>query len=323
MFFEGSEKKAEIIIDSNQFSLFDQFDDTFWQVLVAQCNAQILSSIENKHIKAYILSESSLFVWRDRVVILTCGITALVHSVKFLLDNLPNEIIQRVIYQRKNEYFAHAQLTSFDEDCKTLAQQLDGTAYRFGEMDSHHNYIFHYQNNEESTTAKVDNSTYELLAYQISNAASLALTAHKLNKQDVRDFFHLETLLPGFTLDDFVFTPYGYSLNALKNEQYFTIHVTPQVNSSYVSFQSNINLIEMAPRILQILQPTSFDLLSFNDDDFDRQINTHISRDYVRKSLVKGSLPPESPVYFATFIAPQSQYSTPEKLNIFDDLHGL
>ena len=47
MFFEGSEKKAEIIVNRERVSLLNDFDDAFWAKLVAQCEAKILSSIKN------------------------------------------------------------------------------------------------------------------------------------------------------------------------------------------------------------------------------------------------------------------------------------
>ena len=75
LFFEGSEKKAEVVVNSQNLSLLNDISNTFWQELVKCCNAQILSSIENEHCKAFLLSESSLFVWHERFVILTCGVT--------------------------------------------------------------------------------------------------------------------------------------------------------------------------------------------------------------------------------------------------------
>ncbi|MBA6364897.1 adenosylmethionine decarboxylase, partial [Colwellia sp. BRX8-8] len=86
MFFEGSEKKAEILIDGKQLSLLNDIDDEFWSALVNRSQAQILSSIENEYCKAFLLSESSLFVWSDRILILTCGETQLVKAVEFFIQ---------------------------------------------------------------------------------------------------------------------------------------------------------------------------------------------------------------------------------------------
>lgn len=320
MFFEGSEKKAEIIINSTHFSLLNDINDSFWQALVACSNAQILSRISNKNCKAFLLSESSLFVWADRFLILTCGVTTLVNSIEYFLKHIDNKHVVQVIYRRKNEYFSHAQLSCFGDDTKLLSQYIDGKAFRFGEMDSHHNYIF-YQNNNYK--ASENDKTYELLAYQISEIASRTLTTQGLSVQSIRDFFCIDALLPDFLFDDFVFKPYGYSLNAIKDNKYLTIHVTPQALSSYVSFESNINLVDLAPQILSILQPTSFDLLSFNEFDFVEKVQTNISAEYIRKALVKETLSNGYFVCFASFIKPQLKYTKPAQLDLTGENHSL
>ena len=320
MFFEGSEKKAEIIVNNNTFSLLTDLDDGFWQALVARCNAQILSCIDNEYCKAFLLSESSLFVWNDRFLIITCGVTTLVNAIDYFLEQIDQRHIHHVTYQRKNEYFSHAQLSCFDEDTKLLAQRIKGKAYRFGEMDSHHNYIFH-QDNQYLIPA--EDKSYELLAYQISSPATQLLTTPGLSPQCIRDFLSIDDLLPGFLIDDFVFNPYGYSLNAISKTEYLTIHVTPQAQSSYVSFKSNINLIMLVPQILAALQPASFDLLSFNEFNFADQIQTTINKEYISKSLVSDTLTNGCFVCFANFIKPQHHYTKPVSLGLTQNSHAL
>ncbi len=300
--------------------MLNDVNDSFWQELVACCNAQIISRISNENCKAFLLSESSLFVWTDRFLILTCGVTTLVNSIEYFLKNIDNSHINQVIYQRKNEYFSHAQLSCFSDDTKILAQHMNGKAYRFGEMDSHHNYIFHQEN---SFIAAPEDKTYGLLAYQISEQASRSLTTPGLSAQCIRDFFNIDLLLPGFLIDDFVFEPYGYSLNAIKNDKYLTIHVTPQAMSSYVSFESNIDLVELAAQILAVLQPASFDLLSFNELDFVDKVQANISSDYISKALVKQTLTNGYFVCFANFIKPQLHFSKPAQLDLTGEDHAL
>lgn len=320
MFFEGSEKKAEILVDGKKLSLLTDFEDSFWQALVKCCNAQILSTISNEQCKAFLLSESSLFVWHDRLLILTCGVTHLVNSVEYFLQNVEKELVLHVTYQRKNEYFSHAQPSCFGDDIHLLAKYVDGKAYRFGEMDSHHNYIFHQNNNFVATK---EDKTYELLAYQICEQASKTLSTQGLSAQTIREFLHIDELLPGFLIDDFVFEPYGYSLNAINQNKYLTIHVTPQEGSSYVSFESNLNLVDLAPKILAVLQPASFDLLGFNEYQFMEKVKMSISDEYISKALVQDTLSNGYFVSFANFIKPQLTYSKPTELDITGEYHAL
>ena len=320
LFFEGSEKKAEIVVKGQQFSLLDDIADDFWTELVQCCNAQILSSIRNDDCKAFLLSESSLFVWRDRLLILTCGNTRLVHSVEFFIQKIGMDKIQQVIYQRKNEYFSHAQPSSFGDDIKLLGQYVAGKAYRFGELDSHHNYIFHQDNSFQAD--KLD-KTYELLAYQISQRASEKLTTKGLKAEEIRQFLQLDELFSDFALDDFVFDPFGYSVNGIRGKEYFTIHVTPQASSSYVSIESNINLIKLASNFLVILAPQSFDLLSFNEFDFARLTDEFIPKSYVSKSLVNEHLSNNYSVCFANYILPQQAFTQATALDLAGENHAL
>ena len=320
MFFEGSEKKAEIIIDAKQVSLLDDLADDFWLALVQCCNAKILSTIKNDDCKAFLLSESSLFVWHDRLLILTCGNTRLVHSVEYFIQQLGMNKIQQITYQRKNEYFAHAQLSSFGDDITLLGKYVEGKAFRFGELDGHHNYIFHQDN---SFQVSKEDKTYELIAYQICQKASKKLTTVGLNSHEIRAFLQLDRLLAGFILDDFVFEPFGYSINAIKGLQYLTIHITPQANSSYVSIQANINLISLAPEFLRILAPKSIDLLSFNELEFSELAKQYIPKSYISKSLFQQHLSNNSLVSFANYILPQTAFSSAELLDIKGQRHAL
>lgn len=320
MFFEGSEKKAEIIISDNAMSLLTDIDDSFWQEMVDCCNARIISTISNQDCKAFLLSESSLFIWRNKLLILTCGVTTLVNSVEFFLQRVKSNLIKQVIYQRKNEYFAHAQLSSFGDDMKRLSNIISGKTYRFGEMDNHHNYIFHHssENHQEDKS-----HTYQFLAYQISTKATELLTSENLSAVNVRDFLMLDKLFPGFKIDDFVFKPYGYSLNAIKGNFYVTIHITPQTMSSYVSFESNINLLNMVPILVAILQPSTFDLLAFNVDYFEQLVQEVIPEKYISTALVSDTLPSGTYVCFATYNKPKTTFTKPVKYDAEIDRHCL
>ncbi|WP_371189924.1 adenosylmethionine decarboxylase [Thalassotalea ponticola] len=319
MFFEGSEKKAEVIVNGN-VSLLNDVNDDFWAAMVSCCNAQILSSVKNEHCKAYLLSESSLFVWDDRILILTCGVTRLVKSVEYFIKHFTMANIAHVFYQRKNEYYAQAQFSNFGEDIRLLQEYMPGIAYRFGELDGHHNYVFHQQNDFQ---ADKNDKTYELLAYQICEKASNMLTTPGLTPEQIREYLQLETLLPGFEFDDFVFDPYGYSVNAINAKDYFTIHITPQAGISYVSFESSLNLVNMAPVILDVLKPNSFDLLAFNEPNLELMVDTHIPQHYVSQAKVSDTMSNGYQLSFINYIAPQQQFAKPRLLDTTGDNHAL
>lgn len=262
MIFEGSEKKAEIIVDKTKLNLLE-IDNSIWKDLVAKANATILSSISNSHIKAFLLSESSLFVYSDRIIIITCGQTTLIDAITFFISKFSKENIQQLIFQRKNEYFSYLQPTTFNDDIKELENIFSGVAYRMGNIDDHHNFIYHLQDNYKP---ECDDFTYELLLYEISDTARDILMKEGVTREEIRSFLRLDEILPDFQIDDFVFKPYGYSLNAIKDQQYFTIHITPQEESSYVSFETDINLKLHIDKILDAFKPGAYDFIEFRPD---------------------------------------------------------
>lgn len=263
MFFEGSEKKVEVVVNSEVNLL--NLDQSFWEELVLNSKAMILSSIENTKVKAYLLSESSLFIWEDRFVLITCGQTTLVKAVEFFLSKIPKAQIDSLIFQRKNEYFSHLQKSSFIDDVEALSKEIEGTAYRFGKMHEHHNFM--YCSNKEFTPSMED-KTIELLMYEISSEASIFLNKTYDDPKVIRDFLQLERLFPDYIIDDYAFTPQGYSVNAIKEDLYFTIHITPEEFNSYISFETNeTNCSEKLNGLMEILKPETFDLVSFNHVD--------------------------------------------------------
>lgn len=320
LFFEGSEKKANIIVDSEQINLLTDVDNSFWTELVNRTQAKIISSIQNQRCKAFLLSESSLFVWQDRVLIITCGVTQLINAIEFFLLKIPEEKIKHVLYQRKNEYFAKAQLTTFGDDLNAISKIINGKAYRFGELHSHHNYLFHQDNNKSLTNSY---HSYEFIAYQIDDNISANLTKPNLTAKTIHDLLNISNLIPDFEIDDNVFEPFGYSLNAIKGSDYLTIHVTPQSGSSYVSFESNLNLIEMAPTILKALSPNSFDILCFNESNFNALTADYISNNYIKKADVMSELNNGCLVNFSEFIKLNPDVNKPFVIDLNSPIHAL
>jgi S-adenosylmethionine decarboxylase len=320
LFFEGAEKKAEIQIHNDKLSLLHDIDNDFWHRLVDECAAKILSVVENNVCKAFLLSESSLFVWDDRFLIITCGETRLINSVDFFIENYGKDLIKQLTYQRKNEYFSHAQPSCFGDDVKLLSKHLDGQAYRFGPLDGHHNFIFHYEN---QFVVNLSDKTYELLAYQISSQASKILSTPNLPAQQIRQFFKLDKLIPDFQIDDFVFDPFGYSLNAIHKERYLTIHVTPQETSSYVSFEANFDLVTLVPEILNVLEPKSIDLLTYNEFDFENKAQDAIPPQYIAATKIATTLSNGYQVQFCNYLIPANDFAEPIKVSLLGDDHVL
>jgi len=320
LFFEGSEKKVQIIVNENELSLLNDINDTFWHELVNSSGAKILSSIRNNDCKAFLLSESSLFIWSNKLLLITCGTTQLVKAIEFFIHEFSLTAIEQILYQRKNEYFSHAQPSCFSQDIKVLRQHISGAAYRFGAVDSHHNYLFHQENNYK---ANANDKSYEIVAYHISNSASKLLTHGNLTAFEIRDLFQIDELFPHFSIDDHVFSPFGYSLNGIENEHYFTIHITPQAESSYISVSANFDLIALLPKLISILQPTTIDILTSNELNFEEKVHRNLPSPFVCTSLVKESLNIGYEIVFSSYFRNTNHSSEAVNLGINNDIQSL
>ena len=163
MIFEGPEKKLEVNFDPHQVDLL-KLDRSFWDQVIAAAQAEILSELEGNECRAYLLSESSLFVYQDRLILITCGTTMLVAAAEKLIEKLGRSSIVGIFYQRKNENFPYYQKSNFFEDTKKLSTHFDGQSFLFGEQDDHHMYLFHWSGNESSPVESLKNDfTLEVL----------------------------------------------------------------------------------------------------------------------------------------------------------------
>lgn len=263
-FFEGPEKKVELVVTSD-FPSLRSFGDDRWRAAVKKAGASVISKLENESCVAYLLSESSLFVYDDYLVMITCGRTSLVNAVAEILSFVPAESVALLVYERKNEHFPQLQPTSFFDDAKRLSAMIPGRAVRFGGEHGRCVQIFH---TSRPYTPERDDPTLEILMHGIDPEVTGRFTARRLSPEDnvVRDV-GLDRMFVGFDISDYVFEPAGYSLNALKGDVYYTIHVTPEPLGSYVSFETNYDfrtdLSGMVGGIVELFRPKSFDVVTF------------------------------------------------------------
>lgn len=280
-FFEGPEKKLEIAVVEGT-SLREMGDD-FWHRIVQTCEAQVLSKISSDVLDAYLLSESSLFVAEDYVTMITCGRTQLVRAAASLIEAIGQERIGSLFYERKNEHFPDSQPTTFFEDAKTLNGLVEGHALQFGLEHEHAVRVFQ---SKRPYTPHPNDTTLEILMHGIapSCAAAFCKGEPSSGPQTLADELGLfSSVMEKPQIDEFCFTPAGYSVNALGRSKhhktqhgepgYATYHVTPEELGSYVSFETNIDfrdsLEEVTRNVISHFRPVSFDIVSFTPSPFD------------------------------------------------------
>lgn len=268
MEFEGPEKKLELIL-SEPDSRLRSNEDGRWNAVVHASGAEIVSSISSQSMDAYLLSESSLFVWDDRVVMITCGTTTLVKAVPELIRTIEHNRIAFFFYERKNLMYPQAQPSDFEADVAGLAELFKGKSYRLGPANHDHVHIFYAsapdKKDADASVEEEDDETLELLMHDLDPSVLNAFMPKPGEKpSDIEARTGIDRLYPDMTNDSFVFEPYGYSMNRISGEQYTTIHVTPEEEGSYASFETNVAEVSYSDRIRQILdifRPGRFSLV--------------------------------------------------------------
>ncbi|MCB9603399.1 MAG: adenosylmethionine decarboxylase [Sandaracinus sp.] len=263
-FFEGPEKKIELVVAPGGPKL-RALGEATWHRVVELARAQILSVIRDERCDAYLLSESSLFVYDDHVAMITCGRTRLVDAAEHLVERIGVEHVALLVYERKNEHFPERQPSTFYEDAERLHALVPGRALRFGDEHAHHVHVFHSTRPYE---AEANDSTLEILMHGLRpEAAAQFIGIRPPANETIAERTGITKILPGFSIDEHAFTPAGYSMNALRDGVYYTIHVTPEDLGSYVSFETNADLRgqidAVVARVLDVFRPRSFDVVTF------------------------------------------------------------
>jgi len=264
MEFEGPEKKIEIVLKQPRVDLRGNVDGR-WDRVVESAYTRILSTVSNAWFDAYLLSESSLFVYPDRIILITCGESRPFQALPTILQFIDPSEIRYIFYERKNFLYPEAQICDFQVETREMHRLFPGQKWLIGEEDKDHIYFFFTTGQDVVyETPKVPDTTLEILMHGISeDVAQLFYDDSGVSSSVLRYRSGIEFLVeaPNIIYDDYLFHPCGYSLNALQNEGYFTIHITPQSVCSYVSFETNINIenpSQLLKRVLDCFSPKHF-----------------------------------------------------------------
>lgn len=319
IYFEGPEKKLEVFFSAMPTKDgFRRFPPSVWSDVLSDAHCSILHSLGNEAFDAYLLSESSLFVYSHKLILKTCGATTLLLVLPKVLA-LAQQLGCSLSHVHYSHFrFAHPSLqpyphSSFAEEEGAVAKLLSGRiaaisskvlGERGGADDATRWYALCADGLDalEGATPPVSPpsvpsppapSPAPLAAANATSVAGGARFASLADEPPVVEVAmeglapsvcalfvgasHAEltgralaqamtsasgigALVPDATVDDWAFEPCGYSMNALRGEYYYTVHVTPEVGFSYASFETNdpsyANDASVAA-ILDVFQPAS------------------------------------------------------------------
>jgi S-adenosylmethionine decarboxylase len=264
--------------------------------ICARARCTILSSVSNQNLDAYVLSESSLFIYPYMLVLKTCGTTTLLRCIALLIDygrKLSLEI-DWVGYSRKNFNFPGDQAfphQSFHQELdylyshRNLSERLDGNGYTLGPVNRDHWFVFvadHTMRSKalESDTDRVLNimmfdidedvaNLFQYATYDTQKGETKEDEVRRISReQTVRS--GIDSLCPGAIIDPRAFEPCGYSMNAILFKSYSTIHITPESGSSYVSFETNQKVSSyksLISNVIRTFRPKRFIMTLMADEN--------------------------------------------------------
>mmetsp|Transcript_29250 Transcript_29250/g.95321 ORF Transcript_29250/g.95321 Transcript_29250/m.95321 type:complete len:906 (-) Transcript_29250:30-2747(-) len=267
--FEGSEKRLEIDFVARSANAPASNNDSSMRglrdiprreldAMLEQAQCMIVSHTSNSHFDAYVLSESSLFVYPSKMMIKTCGTTGLLRSIPLLLASAAavGKEPARVRYSRACYAFPEEQPRphgSFDDEVAFLETQFGhlgdgGEAYVLGtSLRGLRWHVYAACAADDlaklavATETPAPRATYtlEMCMTELDRdaAAHFERDAAFVDAKTTTKRSGISALFPKAEIDDFVFDPCGYSMNGLDGETLSTIHVTPEADFSYASVE--------------------------------------------------------------------------------------
>jgi len=264
--FEGPEKNLEVLFKSDvgHPSGCRNLQREALDKICASAKCTIMSKISNSHFDAYVLSESSLFVYPHKIILKTCGRTTLLRCLEPLLK-LASEIgleLEWLIYSRKNYSFPDEQFfphSSFHEEFAYLKKhpeletRLAGSGYILGPITGDH-FLAYVSDKEEPGAVAHTERTVNIMMFDLDpTVAEQFYTVNSPTAKEMTTKSGIANLVPGAVIDDREFEPCGYSMNAMLYGSYSTVHITPEPECSYASFETNTQLTSYDSLISNVL----------------------------------------------------------------------
>ncbi|CAG9832567.1 unnamed protein product [Diabrotica balteata] len=285
-FFEGVEKLLEIWFttsDGNHKTAdLRKIPRVKLEALMKIVRCEIISFVKNDQIDAYVLSESSMFVSKRRFILKTCGTTTPLLCLEPLLLMAEQYAgfteVEDLYYSRKNFKRPDLQVTPhqhFDQEVALLDTLFpDGAAYCLGAVNRDCWYLYTLnpipQRLPSLPNPDEPDQTLEIMMTDLDPEIMSIFTKEEcLNATEATKKAGIDKIIPNMIIDDFLFNPCGYSMNGVtKNGCYMTIHITPEPDFSYVSFETNVpssSYKEIISKVLETFNPGKFTVTVFSN----------------------------------------------------------
>ncbi|KAE9555276.1 hypothetical protein FO519_001527 [Halicephalobus sp. NKZ332] len=278
-FFEGAEKLLEIWFDKESNPLATSLRaiplaEIEGLLEIACCH--ILHFKTNGVLDSYVLSESSLFISDTRIILKTCGSTKLLEAIDHLLHLAKN---RKNFLKPELQPFVHQ---NFDNEVEHLDSFFEeGAAYCMGSLKQHRWYL--YTMSAPQAPPIAPDHTLEICMTKIPEEI-LRIYSKAVCKdgEECTRVGGIDKLVPeGTLIHEELFEPVGYSMNGLipNSDEYVTIHITPEPDFCYISFETNQQeecLYLQTLKVLECFKPNEFLMTVFANDKSISAVDTQL-----------------------------------------------
>ncbi len=275
--FEGPEKRLLVSFasDARHVNLRRVLHSDYIQRILTAASCTVLSVQRNKRFDAFLLSESSLFVADDAIMLKTCGTTTLLRALPVIIDVAAACDIVPTTVSYSRVRFQHPELqpwphASFVDEVTYLDNTLhaQGTPLQMGAGDWHV-YVAHL--GQSTAVPKSPTHTLEIFMFDLDPTAMHHFFDAGPDAQLTTKKSGIASLLPDDAIiDEYNFEPCGYSLNAIDESGCITIHVSPEPQASYVSFESTADsdcLADTVAKVVKLFRPSRFTVAFVGSED--------------------------------------------------------
>jgi S-adenosylmethionine decarboxylase len=257
--FEGIEKRIEVIFDVKPGDNrgLRALPRGSWDRVCTSAVCTIIHEELSEDFDSYILSESSLFVFRDRVMIKTCGTTRPLESVHSIIEEARRIGLEPLdmTYSRGSFLFPDRQLhphNSLEAELEYLtdltigSSNTPGKSCLIGDPDG----AFWLVHRKQLRPGSEKPCSRVMVDCIMTGLPSEVCFRYFKNMEQTSEYNEvvmsdsLESIDPSFRIVGKCFEPCGYSCNAhsvRNDERYFTVHITPEEAFSYASVEIVFN----------------------------------------------------------------------------------
>lgn len=281
--FEGAEKRFEVDFyhiakDTTDITGLRRLSRAQLDEICILAECSIVSTRTNASFDSYVLSESSMFVFPTKFVIKTCGTTKLLQCADRLLELAADVGLQplRAKFSRCTYKYPDVQPAphrSFEQERQLLDSTFGshlgvGCAHVLGDGRAGLQWhVWLAQRANASTVCPANflapRATLEVCMTALAPSRAAIFCKDSPGGSSTSKACTLKSgiraLLPRSDINDFLFEPCGYSMNALEGEGFANSHVTPEAGFSYASIEvcgyADMDVLDLVEQIAAIFQP--------------------------------------------------------------------